>query len=506
MEKDKNKFDSDKWYADHLKILIDRYKSILKQRTDFNKYTFPNNIEDNSNLITLILTLLPKLGASFPDIPGVEVLKLSIAQDIIRWMKEERPDILNGMLGMVSDSPQEQTDDYFTSYDELKQKGNELYAEKKFLSAIENYEKALKLKGLNKNQICILHSNIANSYYEIYENSNKLENLDYSLFHAEKSVESNPDWAKGYFRMAKILEIKSLDEKALELYEKCNILMPNVTEVENLISKSKLKIFDKKRNSNLFDDSYPKSGEERMSDLMSQLKIMTGQSFSEKEINKMTEIYKKYIPGFTEVLLGHKYRDGDLTTKVNYELSAQYYSKAMKKNNPEGIYNLALLYSSGKGVNLDYKMSTELLEMASKCDPKINIKGVKYDSVGVAQAQHVLGIRYMEGIYVEKNTDKAIRYFEEAYSNGSGDAANNLGVYYTQGQGVEVNYKKAEKMLLFAHSKFIPQALSNLVDLYIAMRDSQSALKWQNKAIQEGCIFSRARDREVKYLIEKIKK
>jgi hypothetical protein len=61
-------------------------------------------------------------------------------------------------------------------------------------------------------------------------------------------------------------------------------------------------------------------------------------------------------------------------------------------------------------------------------------------------------------------------------------------------------------MLLFAHSKFIPQALSNLVDLYIAMRDSQSALKWQNKAIQEGCIFSRARDREVKYLIEKIKK
>ena len=62
---------------------------------------------------------------------------------------------------------------------------------------------------------------------------------------------------------------------------------------------------------------------------------------------------------------------------------------------------------------------------------------------GYANAQHMLGYFYCNGLGVEADGEKAVAYYTLAAEQGISDAAHNLGWMYEHGVGVEQDLRKA---------------------------------------------------------------
>lgn len=58
-------------------------------------------------------------------------------------------------------------------------------------------------------------------------------------------------------------------------------------------------------------------------------------------------------------------------------------------------------------------------------------------------ALNSLGYNYLNGIYVEKDSAMAVRYFLKAVKKKNEEAANNLAICYEDGDGVEKNLREA---------------------------------------------------------------
>jgi uncharacterized protein len=156
-----------------------------------------------------------------------------------------------------------------------------------------------------------------------------------------------------------------------------------------------------------------------------------------------------------------------LNVKKDYAMAAQYYAKAVQSKNAEAMYNLALFYKKGLGVKVDYKMAISLLKQAASQNPFRNIAGMDIPNVGVAEAEHSLGLAYDEGVYVDKNTRIAAEWYEKAVKHNYGNSANNLGMLYMHGDGVEQNLDKAEELLLLSHKLNNIDCIFSLIDLYL---------------------------------------
>jgi uncharacterized protein len=159
-----------------------------------------------------------------------------------------------------------------------------------------------------------------------------------------------------------------------------------------------------------------------------------------------------------------------LNVKKDYTMAAQYYAKAAQSKNAEGMYNLALLYQKGLGVKVDYKMSISLLKQAASQNPMRNINGMEIANVGVAEAEHSLGLAYNEGVYVDKNTCIAAEWYEKAVKHNYSNSANNLGILYMTGDGVEQNLDKAEELLLLSHKLNNIDSIFSLINLYLTKK------------------------------------
>lgn len=58
----------------------------------------PEYLENVPHIIPLLLQIIDMLGVSFPNVVGVEILKMSVISDFYQWMKKERPDVLSGII------------------------------------------------------------------------------------------------------------------------------------------------------------------------------------------------------------------------------------------------------------------------------------------------------------------------------------------------------------------------------------------------------------------------
>lgn len=63
-----------------------------------------------------------------------------------------------------------------------------------------------------------------------------------------------------------------------------------------------------------------------------------------------------------------------------------------------------------------------------------------------AGALYSLGLMYQRGRGVEKDSSKAIHYYELSARAGSANALNNMGVMYQRGDGIPVDYVKAREL------------------------------------------------------------
>lgn len=113
--------------------------------------------------------------------------------------------------------------------------------------------------------------------------------------------------------------------------------------------------------------------------------------------------------------------------------------KQFQKDNTESMYNLALLTEKGLGVIKYFKTAFTLLEKVANQSPTRKLLGIEQPNIGVAEAEHSLGLQYNEGIYVNKNYTLAAYWYKSAVDYGNG-----LVLFYMNGLGVDINFEKAE--------------------------------------------------------------
>lgn len=124
------------------------------------------------------------------------------------------------------------------------------------------------------------------------------------------------------------------------------------------------------------------------------------------------------------------FRNGD------YETAFKEWELLADQGEAEALNNLALLYSSGRGVEKDEHKALGLLLLAAE--------------QSLSEAQYNLGILYgrIEGF--ERNQVKAVRWLLRAAEQGHTKAQLELTRRYEQGVGVERDYVQALRWAILA--------------------------------------------------------
>lgn len=86
--------------------------------------------------------------------------------------------------------------------------------------------------------------------------------------------------------------------------------------------------------------------------------------------------------------------------------------------------------------------------------------------LGKAQAQHVLGVMYRQGLGVEPDEYSAFDWCKRAAESGLLEAQYQLGLMYLQGEGVTEDDDEAQKWLWAAADRGYPQASQVLQYIY----------------------------------------
>lgn len=101
---------------------------------------------------------------------------------------------------------------------------------------------------------------------------------------------------------------------------------------------------------------------------------------------------------------------------------------------------------------------------------------------GDAEAQCLLGIRYYQGDGVEKDIDKAVKWYRLSAAQGYARAQRNLGHRYCLGEGVQQDYLEAIRWYKLAAEQKDSAAMAELGTMYSegvgVPRDYQEAFRW----------------------------
>lgn len=132
-----------------------------------------------------------------------------------------------------SPKPVEPEDPIMARVNDLKTRGNTAFRNSDFQEAIDLYTEALAIPGVKDAHL--IHSNRSVAYY--YQNKFKE-----ALEDAQKCVDLEPTWQKGYFRKAKALHaMEKYDEAFMSIYQGILIQSGN-QELEQLLQSTRSKL------------------------------------------------------------------------------------------------------------------------------------------------------------------------------------------------------------------------------------------------------------------------
>ena len=153
------------------------------------------------------------------------------------------------------------------------------------------------------------------------------------------------------------------------------------------------------------------------------------------------------------------------------------------------MYHLAWLTDRGLGVKKDHNTALELYEQVAKEPQKRSIfKSIR--NIGVAEAEHSLGLKYAEGVGVHKSLPTAVYWYERAMHHGSAESANNLALMYLNGIGVDRNVQKAEQLLQLSAKRGNPNVMLTLAQCLLHNNNFQMAKMWYDRACEAGNIVA----------------
>jgi TPR repeat protein len=212
--------------------------------------------------------------------------------------------------------------------------------------------------------------------------------------------------------------------------------------------------------------------------------------------------------------LGRAYYLGLGVTRNN-SLAFNLLKAAATANDPDGQFNLAILYAQGDGVLPDDNMSAQWLkkaagaghQQAQRALPQaeqiaaarrksIDESAAKLNEIqskaeaGNIESQRTLANYYIEGIGVAPDANKAIDWYRKAAASGDAVAMTQIGVMYDKGRGVAVDYAEAVRWYKLAAEKGNSQAQYNLgIFTYYGVGTEQNreqGKEWVHRAAEQG--------------------
>ncbi|CAM4797371.1 unnamed protein product [Rotaria magnacalcarata] len=362
-----------------------------------------------------------------------------------------------------------------------------------FSDAITLFTKAIVLAGVPDHDRAIFYSNMSSTRLALYEqeseSSNNFEIEDSTdqryraLCDAKKARALWPTWWKGHFRVGKVYTVLNEHEKAINSFERALTLDPINNEIRKALDESR-QIYGRQIRQEHLD---PRLKPTTMSEHLNEMQQKMGTNPA--HVRAGHALIQEIDPAGADVVKGHKYEHGDIDVKQDYEQAAKYFAKAASQGNAEGMYNLARLTDRGLGVEKDHNFALKLLEEAAAQPPKHPIFNA-FPNLGVAEAEHSLGLRYAEGVVVHKNLVAAAYWYERAVDHGSAQSANNLALMYLHGTGVDKDLDKAEQLLQLSARRGDPNAMLTLATLLCGKNDLKMAKNWYDRACESGNIIA----------------
>ncbi|NXA66783.1 LR2BP protein, partial [Mohoua ochrocephala] len=185
--------------------------------------------------------------------------------------------------------------------------------------------------------------------------------------------------------------------------------------------------------------------------------------------------------------LGVMYYDG-LGTKKDPERGVEYMNKILNSDSPEAshlkfaaAYNLGRAYYEGCGVKHSTEEAERLwLTAADHGNPKASVK-----------AQSTLGMLYSMPLL--KDLKKAFFWHSEACDNGNLESQGALGIMYLYGQGIRRNTKAALEHLRKATKLGNTYAQGHLVEYYYTRKFYSKATALAKRATKNDDINKQAK-------------
>ena len=378
----------------------------------------------------------------------------------------------------------------------LKALGNQLFDGKKFADAIKHYTKALTLPSLLSKNRAVLYSNLSRTRLALYEQVQEntatpillisVEDERYrSLRDAKEARKLWPTWWEAHYRVGNAYSSMNEQEKAINSFERALVLDPSSVETKKALDSSKSTYSQQQRHEHLD----PRMRQHTMDEHLNEMKEIYGIDPAQVRLGHLMREMSGDTVG-TDVINGHKYFNGDVECgiKQDYDRAAKYFAGAARQGNAEGMYNLAMMYDRGQGVEKDHSLATQFYRSAASQSPQL--PRTNRPNIGVAESEHSLGLRYYNGIDVSKNLARAAYWYERSAQHDCEHAANNLGIMHLEGTGVTQDKQKAEHWLQFAATKGDTNAMCTLAHLLLEDDDFLMARLWFKRACEAGNIIA----------------
>lgn len=375
----------------------------------------------------------------------------------------------------------------------LKNQGNERHKAKDFTKAIDFYTKALAVEGQTDHMLAVLYSNRSASHLD----AGQIENATND---AKTAKQLSPLWWRAHYRLGRCYHKRGKLDKAISALNFADSLSPGNKEVETERSSCRHDkgIVDREEAFN--PHHMPRTVQEMNEHLTAAFgsDMQMGDYSASDMPPAMAAAINDLIPGQFDCSRGHQYMLGDSKANiaVDYKKALEYFSKAASVKNAEGYYNLSLFFTRGLGVPVDHSKAVSYLRLAAQQSPNYP-PPIGQPRLGVADAEFSLGLRYHEGVGVEKSLPMAIKWYERAVSHGASNAANNLGNLYLNGNGVPRDINKATSLFKYSAEKGDPNAMMALSKIMRDQGNTKMALEWLRRAERTGLLSAQVELQEM---------
>lgn len=377
----------------------------------------------------------------------------------------------------------------------LNSLGTQAHKEQKFSDAITLFTKAAAITDVSNHHRAIIYSNMSASRLALHEQKVSSSNMSIDddstdqRYHALRDAKqarmlSSTSW-QGHLRVGQAYAALNEHEKAIHSFERALALDPDSKKIQEALDDSRQIYGRQTRHEHLNPKFQPITMQEHLKEMKHKF------GTDPQRVRLGHRLINKVDPSAGDVVQGHKHEHGDIDVKQDYEQAAKYFGKAASQGNAEGIYNLARLTDRGLGVQKDHNLALKLFEQAAMQSPQ-HPKFKTLPNVGVAESEHSLGLRYAEGISVQKNLAVAAQWYQRAVDHGSAESANNLALMYQGGTGVEKDRKKAKELFELSARRGDSNAMMNLADHLLGTDDLKMAKIWFDRACEAGNLYAQA--------------